>query len=613
MSMNKKTSIIIVSYNTGPVLARCLDSTLNQDSVHEIILVDNGNPDDMRARLQEFAKQNNKIRIISGQGNVGFATGCNIGVKEATGDYILILNPDSILPKNAVVDIISEMEKKPEAWLAGCQMIQPDGSPQGGSKRNLLTPKIAFSQALRLYKLGMQPMNIAEINGEESSFVPAISGAFMMIPKDKYEKIGGMDEKYFFHVEDLDLCWNINKMGGKILYVPKIKIIHYRSSSRVSSFFIEKNKTDGFIRYFNKHGDELCPGVLLYFIILGIYMRLVFRMIPMLASRLIENRRISARDIIKKRQLNMLSLPVENEVNKEDFTNIEPVLLAGATGQVGLAILRRLLSLNIKTYAIYNRDIVDFRNKNLNWVHGDLNRKNFLDLEDIKAKTFIQTPAIWLLPQHIDKLAKSGIKKIICFSSTSIMGKATSQNDYEKDLIGKFVAAEHDVAKKCKEHGITWTIFRPTMIYGFGLDKNVSSIVRFAEKTGFFPITTPGKGLRQPVHADDLADAVVSALTNKDMEGKTYNLGGGERVSYRDMVARIFSFMSNYPRIINIKFLPQILDTISLVIGKKDINGEIAKRMNSDLVFDDSPARKDFLYNPRKFLSAGKMDLGMEG
>jgi nucleoside-diphosphate-sugar epimerase len=152
-------------------------------------------------------------------------------------------------------------------------------------------------------------------------------------------------------------------------------------------------------------------------------------------------------------------------------------------------------------------------------------------------------------------------------------------------------------------------VLRPTLIYGLGFDQNVCSIVRFIKGFRFFPIAEEGIGLRQPVHADDLALAVLNLLDKPTSYGKCFNLCGGEQITYRQMVGRIFDALGRKRRIPVIKHLPLFLDLYSALLRKPDINGEIARRMNNDLIFDDSEARESFAYHPRPFLSAGINDL----
>ncbi len=609
-------SVVIVSYRTGPVLLRCLETVLMQEGLAEILLVDNGNPETIAQRMDTLAAGDARLTIIRGQGNIGFSKGCNLGAARAGGNYILLLNPDCLLSDSrTLIHMAAAMETHPEAWLASCRILDPDGGLQVVNKRARLTLPVAFSQLLRLYRLSSRfpSLNLAEdAHTTAACYVPAISGAFMLMPATRYRQIGGLDEGYFFHVEDLDLAQTIHLQGGKVLYVPSVQAIHYRSSSKVSSLFVERHKADGFARYFRKYFRGGWPAPFFALMVAGIYLRLALKAIPMTLYRAREQRRIARRTERKRRQIALLNRPVVDAVANSILAGVSPVILAGATGQVGLHILRHLLAAELPTYAIFHRQIMDYEHPHLVWVQSDLNACA-LRCASAPPKTLIHTPGIWLLPPQLETFAGMGVKRLIVFSSTSIMGKASSRNPYERETIRKFTEAEGALQQHCTALGMQCTILRPTMIYGCGLDRNVSSIVRFIGRFGFFPIAKPGNGLREPVHADDLAKAVMACLKNPDAtSGKIYNLGGGERISYRRMVERIFSVMGRKNRTLAVPYLSQMLDVYSFVSRNRDTNGELAKRMNRDLVFDAEPARQDFGYAPRSFLSGGLADFGRQ-
>lgn len=622
----KMVSVIMVSYNTGPVLFRSIEAALLQDNLKELIIVDNGNSRDVRARLKAWVEKEPRISLITGQGNVGFAMGCNLGAAKATGDYLLLLNPDCVVPTRAFAKVIAAMEARPEAWLAGCRILNPDGSEQAGSRRNLLTPSVAFVENFRLYRLLPQssgkPSYFKRMNfhdeekTEDPTFVPAISGAFMMIDRERYYQLGGLDEEYFFHVEDLDFCYQVHEKGGKILFVPEVAPVHYRSTSQVSDIFVEYYKARGFTRYFHKRfRQKYFPGFLTL-MTAAIYARFAVRSLIVTVQSLWRTKVCAQQQREEKLRRQWLATPLKEStlllsglVKRE---NVGTVLLVGASGQVGLSILRRLLNARNKVLAVYHDTVMDFEHPDLTWIYGDVEGRN-LDLRGLNPQTLIYTPSIWTLPPHLKKLHKAGIRRLVCFSSTSIMSKATSENEYERELVEKFSEAEREVAEICKELGIEWTVIRPTMIYGIGLDRNVSSILKFLKRFyGFFPLVPPAAGLRQPVHVDDLARAVHLLLDMETTYGKCYNLGGAEKLTYRALVERIAKTANIAPRFLPLSKLPQAMDTIARIFHRPDLNGEIAKRMNSDLIFDSAEATRDFGYTPRPFMSNSEADLGLK-
>src|SRR5690606_19327994 len=127
----------ITSYHTGPALWLAIHSALKQAALKELILVDNGNPPQVVEKIH--ALEDKRLVLLTGHGNVGFAKGCNLGAAAATGDYLLFLNPDCLLPDNALQELSAAYEQA-GAMLAGCLLKNPDGSEQRGGRREIITP-----------------------------------------------------------------------------------------------------------------------------------------------------------------------------------------------------------------------------------------------------------------------------------------------------------------------------------------------------------------------------------------------------------------------------------------------------------------------------------------
>lgn len=261
-------SAVVISYYTGPVLARCLAALKPQ--VDEIILVDNGNPSGEIDRALSEAPGGAPVRILSGHGNIGFAAGCNLGAASAVGDMLLFLNPDAVLPEDGVARLLSDGEKLDRPWMQGAKLVGPDGEEQQGSRRAVLTPWRAFVEASKLYRLAPQHPYFQRFNlhtedcPQDVAPTPTISGACIFLPRADYAMVGGMDERYFMHVEDVDFCLRFAKAGGGIYFNPHVSIQHYKSSSRANPIRIEARKTAGAVRYFNTHFSETYPKPFLW-------------------------------------------------------------------------------------------------------------------------------------------------------------------------------------------------------------------------------------------------------------------------------------------------------------------------------------------------------------
>lgn len=224
--------------------------------------------------------------------------------------------------------------------------------------------------------------------------------------------------------------------------------------------------------------------------------------------------------------------------------------------------------------------------------------------------TLIHCAPIWLLPDHLETLNGAGLQRLIVFSSTSVLSKAESSDPSEQRLVSQLSDSEQQIHNFCSEHKMALTILRPSMIYGYGLDHNVSHIARFIRRFGFFVLVGAAQGLRQPVHADDLVDACLNIIDKQITFGKTYNLAGAETISYRIMVERIFDGLGRPKRIFS---LPLSIFRLALMIASKlgrfSYTPEMADRMMRDLNYDYDDALRDFSYRPRFFLENADQDL----
>lgn len=257
--------IAMVSYNTGPLLMQAVDAALADPAVERVVVVDNGNPPAARGALAELAAAEPRLRHIEGQGNIGFAAGCNLAARHIESDFLLLLNPDCVLPAGAAGLLRAELRRQAVPALLGAVMVDSEGQVQRATRRNQPSLGNLLGEALRLHRLIPSWPRI-EIEGPlpaEATPVPAISGAAMFLSRANYWALGGLDSGYFLHVEDLDLCARFRRAGGEILLVPALRLHHGRSSSAASPLFIEWHKTKGFRRYFRKQGLGLGARLLL--------------------------------------------------------------------------------------------------------------------------------------------------------------------------------------------------------------------------------------------------------------------------------------------------------------------------------------------------------------
>jgi len=276
------------------------------------------------------------------------------------------------------------------------------------------------------------------------------------------------------------------------------------------------------------------------------------------------------------------------------------LLLTGAAGVVGTPLAERGEAAGLDVVRAGRRQ------RGTGWLAWDMSRAAY---PGAAVDGVVHAAPLWLLPDHLERLAAAGANRVVCYGSTSALTKQDSASPAERALAHSLSDAEKRIEEASQRLGLATTLFRPAMIYGYGRDANVSAIARFVRRWGFFPVAGPGSGRRQPVHADDLADAALAVLESQRTAGRSYNLGGGETLSYRAMVARIFQALGRRRRIITLPVAPY--RALLSLAGRfnRSVSGAMADRMNRDLVFDSSAAREDFGFAPQPFLRHPERDL----
>ena len=271
-----------------------------------------------------------------------------------------------------------------------------------------------------------------------------------------------------------------------------------------------------------------------------------------------------------------------------------PTLVLGATSLIGRFLLPRLAAAGAEVVAISRapKPLAP----GVRWIEADLTAPDWSADIPRAATVFALTP-IWLLPPALPALAGAEARRLVAVSSTSVFTKAASPEPSERDVARRLADAEEAVTAS----GLAWTILRPTMIYAEGLDANVSRLARLIARWKALPLSGRGAGLRQPVHADDLAAGAIAAAGADAAVGRSYDLPGGETLSYREMVGRLFEAQGLPPCIFSV---PPPLWRLALALAAPLLpgaTGAMGDRMAADLTFDAAPAQRDFGWAPRRF------------
>ena len=252
-------SVVIVNYQTFELTRNTVNSILKYDYPfsYEILVVDNASGDDSLSKLQDYF--GDKVEFIASPSNSGFAAGNNLALSVAKGEYVLLLNSDTVVWENTLEDIYNYMESHSDVGASGCRVLLENGDLDKACKRTFPNVKNSFFRLFHIpnkskddnYKLDNLP-------DDEVYEIDCLTGAFMFIRKDALDEIGFLDETFFMYGEDIDLCFRIKEAGWKIVYYGKSKITHLKgaSSKKQKSKLIYEFYRAMYIYYKKHHAGE---------------------------------------------------------------------------------------------------------------------------------------------------------------------------------------------------------------------------------------------------------------------------------------------------------------------------------------------------------------------
>ncbi|OQX86928.1 hypothetical protein B6D60_05095 [candidate division KSB1 bacterium 4484_87] len=282
-----KLSVIIVTFNHADEIGKCLQS-LKASPVRsdmEILLIDNNSADKTVAVASSFASDFEKFELIQNNENLGFTQGVNQGLKLASGDFVLLLNPDTIIPRETLPRLMSQLENSPQIGAISPQFRNPDGSIQPSCRRfprrrdviyNALGLSLLFphSREFNYWKMG-------DFDHNQTREVEQPQGAFLLLRREVSSQIGFLDERFPMFFSDVDLCRRIFGAGWKILFFPEVHIIHAKGTSVLRNR-VKMLKTShlSFYHYFQKYYSGKINRLLNYalgiFLLLLMTIRIIF-------------------------------------------------------------------------------------------------------------------------------------------------------------------------------------------------------------------------------------------------------------------------------------------------------------------------------------------------
>jgi GT2 family glycosyltransferase/lipopolysaccharide/colanic/teichoic acid biosynthesis glycosyltransferase len=283
-------SVIIVNYNVRDFLHNALTSIARalQGIASEVFVVDNASDDGSNEMVKKTFPS---VHLIPNTTNTGFAAANNQALRLAQGRYLVLINPDTVVQEDTFRSLISFLDSRQNVGLAGCKILNPDGTLQLACRRSFPSPWVAFTKVSGLSSLfpssrWFAKYNLTYLDPDQMHEVDAVSGSFMMLRREVYEKIGGLDETFFMYGEDLDWCYRAQQAGWKVFYVPVTSIIHYKGESTRRSSIDELREFYRAMKLFVRkhHRGSLLTG---FFIEAGIQLRSLVAMLARFSRPLV--------------------------------------------------------------------------------------------------------------------------------------------------------------------------------------------------------------------------------------------------------------------------------------------------------------------------------------
>lgn len=569
-------SVIVVNYNGGSYLLNTVGSALASTVSIELFVVDNGSVDGSIRTMERTFAGEQRLHIIENGENQGFARANNIALKRAAGDFLLLLNPDCIVKEDTLQRMVEAMREDPEAGMAGCLIRNPDGSEQAGCRRTIPTPWTGLVRALHLERYVSGGRRHGRVDllhrplPQQPVHVQAISGAFMLLRREAMEQVGLMDESYFLHCEDLDWCQSFHAAGWKILFVPKVEIIHHKGScSNARPIFVLWHKHRGMVLFYRKFLSQNYSPPFNLLVILGVWTRFA-AMLPIELLRHL--RRPAPTPAPAQWAADSAPLP---EMPLLAGLHGRPVLVTGGTGFIGGHLVNELLrqgaEVRVLTRSPDRATGLQSRGK-VRFVHGDLGAPGSLEgVCDGVATLFHLASCTHMLgaaadqSEHHREVTEQGTLALLrvaqaagveCFvfvSSVKAMGEESDRRLDEsaepapENAYGLAkLHAERAVLETGRHSGMRTTVLRLPMVYGPDNKGNLPRMIAAIRKHRF-PPPPDVHNRRSMVHVDDTVQAMLLAAVQERADGQVYIVTDGRVYSTRSIYRMIAANLGRRP------------------------------------------------------------------
>ena len=291
------TSVVIVAADSGPLLADSVSAALASDARVEVVVVDNASTDGEPDRVASLHRDDARFRLLKNERNLGFGPACNRGAALANGDALVFLNPDCVIERGTIATLRAIADADATIGVLGIEILSPDGAPARGNRRRdpflrralmSMSGLSRFESRSRTFEGVEMPVDSASGAGVEK--VEAVSGACLFLPRRVFEAVGGFDEAYFLHVEDLDLCRRVRDAGFAVAFARDVRAMHVQgTSSRKRPVFVAWHKHRGMWRWFTRFDPAARSALVRAVVALGLWAHFALTVPYLLARQLAAN------------------------------------------------------------------------------------------------------------------------------------------------------------------------------------------------------------------------------------------------------------------------------------------------------------------------------------
>lgn len=592
--LNKTSvAVVVVNYNAEALLNQSVSAVLASTVPVEVFVVDNGSSDDSIKVLREGIGPDPRLNIIENGHNLGFAKAANIGLRRATADYCLVLNPDCLVQPDTLEKVIRYILLDPEVGMAGCLIRNPDGSEQAGGRRSVPTPWRSFVRVMNLDKwMPANPRwrtflhNLEPIPNRPIS-VEAISGAFMLVLRRSLTQVGLLDEGYFLHCEDLDWCMRFRRAGWKIAFVPDAEAVHYKGTcSKSRPVFVEWHKHRGMVRFYRAHFRHQYPWPLMLMVFAAVWTRFCLLVGHILFARVLSRSAPAySTSSLSLRTVSQTMATKDDALQPAGGPEAEPfqwagrsVLVTGGTGFIGRHLVAALVAAGARVKVLARshgeslKDATWWSNQ-VEHRQGDLTEPGSLtgvchgvDVvfhlagyahADDDSRRLNVSPH-WRITVEgtqalLEHACAAGVKRLVFVSTVKAMGEGgealldETSPAHPEDYYGMAKReAERLVLSAGRRCGFHAAVLRLPLVYGRHNAGNLSRMIVAIDR-GRFPPLPDVNNRRSMVHVDDVVQALLLAASRENAKGQTYLITDDEVYSARRIYESICAALEKRP------------------------------------------------------------------